>query len=152
MLKILLKGKVETVTADLVKPAHIKREPETDNIQQRQTNPEPKSMAQKPPAIARKRRTARAWSSSTTTPKSFRTGVNTNKSTNTRSSTLGVGTCLAIPLWSEVTRARLLKLPTLYKAPHSTLTLLQQIKTLHKHMSDVPSLLLPNSCSWFTWL
>ena len=29
VLKILMKGKVETVAADCVKPAHIKREPET---------------------------------------------------------------------------------------------------------------------------
>ena len=94
VIKIPMKGKVETVTVDLVKPAHFEREPETGNTTQRQTNPKPKSTAPKSAAIARKPRMNRARSSSSNTPKSFRTGVNTNMSTKTRSLTLRVDTSL----------------------------------------------------------
>ena len=112
-------GKFETDTVDHVKPVYFEREPETGNTTQRQTNPKPKYTTQKPAAIACKPQTARARTSSTTTPKSFRTGVNTNMSTKTRSSTLKVGTSPAIALQSDATRGRLPKPPTLYKAPHS---------------------------------
>ena len=78
VLKIQMKGKVEMVTADRVKPAHIEREPETCSTQQRQ-------MQSNNDHVARQR------SRSTTTPKSLRTRVNSDKITNTRSSTLGVG-------------------------------------------------------------
>ena len=96
MLEILMKGKVETVTADHVKPALIERKPVTDSTQQRQTNPKLKPMAQKSTAIAREPRTALAPSSSTTTLKSLGTGVNMDKSTNAQAPTLRVGTVPAI--------------------------------------------------------
>ena len=75
VIKILMKGKVETVTVDLVKPAHFEREPESGHTTPRQTNHKPKSTTPKPAAIARKPGKDQARSSSTTTPKSFRTEV-----------------------------------------------------------------------------
>ena len=100
VLKLLMKGKVEMVTANRVKPAHIELEPEICNTQQRQTQPKPISMTKKPAAIILEPRTARAR-----TPKSG-TRVNSDKSTNTRSSTLGVGTGLAIAPQSNAARTR----------------------------------------------
>ena len=118
-----MKHKVETVTVDRIKPAHLERKPEKANTTQRQTNPKPKYMIQRPAAIVRKLRTARARYSSINTPKSFRTGVNMNISTRTRPSTLGVGTSPAIALQSDATRARLPRPSTLYKAQHSRTTI-----------------------------
>ena len=106
VLKLLMKGKVEMVTANRAKPAHIELEPEICNTQQRQTQPKPICMTKKPAAITLEPRTARARSSSTTTPKSLGTRVHSDKSTNTRSSTLGVGTGLAIAPQSNAARTR----------------------------------------------
>ena len=79
MLKIPMKGKVETITADRVKPAHIEREPETCSTQKRQMQPKPISTAKKPAAIAHKPRTARVRSRCMTTQQSLKTGVNSDK-------------------------------------------------------------------------
>ena len=43
-------------------------------------------------------------------------------STQTRSSTIGIGMSPAIPLQSDATRAHLPRPPTVYKAPHSRTT------------------------------
>ena len=51
--------------------------------------------------------------------KPFRTGVDTNMSTQTLSSTLGTGMSPAIALQSDATRASLPRPPTLYKATNS---------------------------------
>ena len=79
LVKILMKGKVETVTIDRVKPVHFKRKPESDKMTQRQTKPI--STTPKPAAIARGPRRNRVRSSSTLTPQSIRTGVGMNTST-----------------------------------------------------------------------
>ena len=121
-----MKGKVETVTVDRVKPAHFEREPESGNTTQRQTNPKPKSMTSKPAAISRKPQKDRARSSSTTNSKSFRTGVDTNMSTQTRCSTHEICTSSAIALQSDVTRARLPRPPTLYKPPYFRTTIVSR--------------------------
>ena len=203
MVKILMKGKAGTVTADLVKPAHIEHEPETCSTQKRQMQSKPISMAKKPAAISRKPPTARARSRSTTTPKSLKTRGNSDKITSTLSSTLGVepGPAIAPPgpaiaPWSNTTGARLPNPPTLYKAsrtrtninsrangenvfeptrayPYICKTMLtiqkhrphgrtfeavlvlpitakqMRIKSLHKHVLDVPSTHLLDSYSWF---
>ena len=52
VFKILLKGKVETVTADCVKPSHIDREPEPGTTQKHQIQPRSLPSANKPAAIA----------------------------------------------------------------------------------------------------
>ena len=117
VIKILMKGKVETVTIDLVKPAHFEREPESGKITQRQTKLKPTTP--KPAAIARRPRRDRVRSSSTHMPQSVRTGVKTNISTQTESWMLAIGMSPAIALQSDKTRARLPRQPTPYKAPHS---------------------------------
>ena len=91
MFKIIQKGKVETVTADCVKPAHIERESETSSTQKHQMQPKPKPTAKKPAVIAGKPLTTRARSHSTITLQSLETAVNSVEITNTRSATLGVG-------------------------------------------------------------
>ena len=62
VLEILMKGKVGTVTADCVKPAHIEREPETCSSQPRQSQHKPKFTTKMPAVIAREPRVARARS------------------------------------------------------------------------------------------
>ena len=90
MLKILMKGKIETVTADRIKSAHIGREPDTSSTQKRLIQPKPISMAKKPAAIARKPRTtrARSWSMITSTL-SLMLGVGTGPAIAPRSNTTG---------------------------------------------------------------
>ena len=83
VFKILQKGKVELVTADCVKPAHIEPEPEPGITQKRQMQPKSLPTANKPAAIARKPRTARAPSRSTITPVPLKTGEKSGKTTNT---------------------------------------------------------------------
>ena len=104
-----MKGKVETVTVDRAKPAHLERESESGNIAHRQTKHQPKSP--KPATITHK--PGKERSNSTTTPESLKTGVDTNMSTETQSSTLGIGTSSAIDLKSDATRAHLPRPPTL---------------------------------------
>ena len=53
VFKVMIKGKVETVTADRVKPAHIKRKPENDRTQQHKVTLKSKPMASKPTAKTR---------------------------------------------------------------------------------------------------
>ena len=62
VLKILMK--VDMVTADRVKSAHIDHEPETCSRQKRQMQPKPISTAKTTAVITRKPRTARARSRS----------------------------------------------------------------------------------------
>ena len=113
VMKILIKGKVETVSIDRVKLVHFEREPGLSTNTKRQT--QPKTMNPKPAAITHGHRKDRLRSSSTLTPKSVRTGVEPNTSTKTKSSALIVGTSPAITLQSQ---AHLPKPPTPYKAPH----------------------------------
>ena len=108
---------METVTIDRVEPAHFERQHESGKMTQRQTKS--KSTTPKPAAIARAPRRSRVRSSSTLTPQSIRSGVETNTSTQTESSTLKIGTSPGIALQSDKTGARLPRPPTPYKAPHS---------------------------------
>ena len=109
------------VTVDRVRPAHFEGEPESGTTAQRQTKPKPKSTTPKPAAITRKPQKVRARSSGTTTLKSLKTGADTSMSTQTWSSTLGIGTSLAITLQSDATRATCLDHQH-YKAPNSRIT------------------------------
>ena len=85
MFKVMIKGKVETVTADRVKPAHIKRKPENDSTHQHKAIPKSKPTASKPRAKTREPRTAVVKACSTTTSKHSRTGVKTEKNSHARS-------------------------------------------------------------------
>ena len=80
MFKIMMKGKVETVTAGRVKPAHIERKSENDSTQQNKVTPKSKPMALKPTAKTHEPRTAVARARSTTTSKPSRTGVTKEQS------------------------------------------------------------------------
>ena len=82
-----IKSKVETVTADRVKPAHIKRKPENDSTQQHKATTKSKPTASKPTAKTREPRTSVARARSTTMWKPSRTGVTTEKNSNARSAT-----------------------------------------------------------------
>ena len=63
VMKILMKGKVEAVSVDRVKPAHFECEPETGTEIKRKT--QPKTMNSKTAEIVRGTRTDRIRSSST---------------------------------------------------------------------------------------
>ena len=65
VFKVLIKGKVETVTADRVKPAHIERTPE--NEQTRQSTAMSRTTAQWPTAKIHESQTAVVGKRSTTT-------------------------------------------------------------------------------------
>ena len=122
VIKILMKGKVETVTVDHVEPAHFEREPESGTTTRRQSKPKPKSTTPKPAAITRKPRKVRERSSSITTLKSLKMEVDKNMTIQTRSSMLGIGESPAVALHSDATRAHLPRPPTVYKALHSRTT------------------------------
>ena len=113
-MKILMKGKVETVAIDRVKPAHFECEPETGTEIKRKT--QPKTTHLKTAEIARGTRSDRKRSSSTFTPKSVKTGVELNTSTKTQSSTPKIGTNPAITLQPQAARAHLPRQPTPYPA------------------------------------
>ena len=115
VMKILLKGKVETVSIYHIKPTHFECEPETGTEIKRKM--QPKTTNSKTAGIARGTRRDRIRSSSTFTPKFVRTGVKPNMSTKTKSSRPKVGP--AITLQSPATRAHLPRQPTPYKVPHS---------------------------------
>ena len=53
VFKVMIKGKVEMVTADRVKVAHIERKPENECTRQRRATPTSKLMALKPTAKVR---------------------------------------------------------------------------------------------------
>ena len=116
--KILIKGKVHTVTTDRLKPAHIEREPESDTTKQRQTQPTlPK--AKKPAATAQKSQKIRARPSSAIAPQSDTTGARSGKTIAPRPPTAGVKKGTQIAPRSHATGARLPTVPTLYVAPHA---------------------------------
>ena len=50
VFKVMIKGKVEMVTADRAKPAHFERKRENDSIQQHKATPKSKPTASKPTA------------------------------------------------------------------------------------------------------
>ena len=54
VFKVLIKGKVETLTADLVKPAHIERTPESERTRQPKATPTLKPTALQPTASLRR--------------------------------------------------------------------------------------------------
>ena len=60
MFKILQEGKVETITADRVKPARIEHEHEPGITQKRQMQPNSLPTANKRAAVTRMPRTAQA--------------------------------------------------------------------------------------------
>ena len=69
VFKVLIKGKVETVTADHVKPAHIEGTPENERTMQPTATPTLEPTASQPTAKIHEPRTAIVGKQSTTTSK-----------------------------------------------------------------------------------
>ena len=85
VFKVMIKGKVEMVTADRVKVAHIEHKPENECTRQRRATPTSKLMASKPTAKVREPRTAVVGARSPTTSRPSRTEVYTKKNLNAQS-------------------------------------------------------------------
>ena len=118
-MKILIKGKVETVSIDQVKPAHFECEPDHETCREIKGKTQPNTMHSKTAEITRGTRRDQKRSSSTFTSKSVRTGVEPHPGTKTQSSMPSIGTSLAITLQSQATRANSSRQPKPYIVPHS---------------------------------
>ena len=89
VFKVLIKGKVETVTADRVKPAHIERTPE--NEQTRQSTAMSKTTVKRPMAKIHEPQMAVVGKRSTTTSMPFEAGVRTKQNWNRQSTAKNKG-------------------------------------------------------------
>ena len=114
-MKILIKGKVETVSLDRVKPAHFECEPATGTATQCKT--QSKMTNSKTTEIVRGSRKDQNRSSSTLTQKSDRTRVQSKTNTQTQSAAAKIGKNLATQ--HQAHRVNLPKQFTPYVAPHS---------------------------------
>ena len=85
VFKVIIKGKVETMTADRVQPAHIECKPENNYTEQHRATPMSKPTASKPPAKISVPRTAVLRARTTTTPKPSKTGVDMKTNLHARS-------------------------------------------------------------------
>ena len=111
-MKILMKGKVETVSLDQVKPVHFEYEPETSTVTQCKT--QPKTTNSKTTEIVRGILKDQIKPSSALTQNSDRMRV---KSTaNTQTAAVKIGKNLATTPQHQAHR---LNLPKPYVAPHS---------------------------------
>ena len=113
-MKILIKGKVETVSLDRVKPAHFECVPATGTNTQRTAQPQKTSS--KTTGITRGNPQDTLRPSSMHTQRSKRTSV---KPTTTQSTATKIGTNLATAPQQNAKRVKLLKQFKLYVAPHS---------------------------------
>ena len=93
-MKILIKGKVETVSVNRVNPAHFECEPETGTVTKRKM--QSKTTNSKTTGIVRRTRKDQTRSSSTLTQKSDRTKVKSKTNTQTQSAATNIGKSLAI--------------------------------------------------------
>ena len=116
-MKILIKGKVETVSLDRVKPAHFEWEPETGTATQRKT--QTKTTNLKTTEIVRVIPKDQIKSSSrpTLTQNSDWTRVKSTANTQTQSAAVKIGKNLATQ--HQAHRVNLPKQFTPYVAPHS---------------------------------
>ena len=117
VMKILIKGKVETVSVDRVKPAHFECEPETGTAAKRKT--QSKTTNSKATGIVRGTRKDQVKSSSTLTQKSDRTRVKLTKNTQTQSAAIKIGKSSATTPQHQAHRVNLPRQLTPYVAPHS---------------------------------
>ena len=114
VMKIPIKGKVETVSLDRVKPAHFECEPATGTITQRTTRS--KRTSSKTTGMVRRNSQDPLTPSSTHTQKSNRTSV---KQTTTKSKATKHGTNLATAPQQKAIRVKLPNKFEPYVAPHS---------------------------------
>ena len=113
-MKILIKGKVETVSLDRVQPAHFECEPATGSITQ-STTPS-KRTSSKTTGIVKRNSQDPLTPSSTHTQRSNRTSV---KPTTTKSKATKHGTTLATTPQPKAIRVKLPNKFKHYVAPHS---------------------------------
>ena len=116
VMKILIKGKVETVSLDRVKPAHFECEPVTGTTTQRRPTTQPQKTSLKITGINRGNPQDPLRPSSTHTQRSNRTSV---KPTATQSTATKIGTNLATATQQKGNRVKLPKQFKPYVAPHS---------------------------------
>ena len=104
--EVMMKGKVETVTAEHVKRAHIERKPENDSTQQHKATLKSKPMASNPTAKTCMPRIAVVRARSTTTSKPFSTWVNKGNNLHAWSATQTNEEVPAIAQRSDTTEAQ----------------------------------------------
>ena len=109
VMKIIIKGKVETVSLDRVKPAHFDSEPETGTEKQRKTQNNTKNS----------KNTTTVRRAPPLKQNSDRKRAEQKAKTQTRSDAVQNGTNLATTSQNNANRVNLPKQFTLYVAPHS---------------------------------
>ena len=114
-MKILIKGKVETVSFDRIKPAHFECEPATGTTTQHKM--QSKTTNSKTTEIVRGSRKDKIRSSSTLTQKSDKTRVKLKTNTQTQSAAAKIGKNMATQ--HQAHRVNLPKQFAPYVAPHS---------------------------------
>ena len=117
VFKVLIEGKVEMVTADRVKPAHIERTPE--NEQTRQSTAILKPTALQPTAQIHEPQTAVVGKRSTTTSMLSKVGVCTKQNLNAQSTAKTKATVPEVNEQGEKSEEQSKTKVTLYKAPHA---------------------------------
>ena len=115
----MIKDKVETVTADRVKPANIEHKPANECTRQCRATPTSNPTASKPTAKVREPRMALVGARSPTMSKPPRTKVYTKKNSNARSTIQTKETVPAVKQRCDATEEQSHKRPTLYRAPHA---------------------------------
>ena len=116
VFKVLIKGKVETVTADRVKPAHIERTPEDE--QTRQSTAMSKTTAIRPMAKILEPQTAMVGKRSTATSTPSESGACTKQTLNGQSTVKTKATDPEVSRRIEKPGEQLNTKATSYKAPH----------------------------------
>ena len=117
VFKVLIEGKVEMVTADRVKPAHIERTPK--NEQTRQSTAISKPTALQPTAKIHEPQTAVVGNRSTTTSMLSKAGVCTKQNLNAQSTAKTKATVPEVNEQGEKSEEQSKTKVTLYKAPHA---------------------------------
>ena len=117
VMKILIKGKVETVSLDRVNPAHFECELETGTATQRKT--QPKTTNSKTTEIVSGIPKDQIKSTSTLTQNSDRTRVKSTAHKQTQSAATKIGKNLATTPQHQAHRENLPKQFTPYVAPYS---------------------------------
>ena len=116
-MKILMKGKVETVSLDRAKSAHFECESETGTTTKRKT--QLKTTNSKTTEIVQGTRKYQTRSSSTLTKRSDRTRVKSKTNAQTQSAATKIGKSLVITPQHQALRVNLPRQLPPYVAPHS---------------------------------
>ena len=118
VFKVLIKGKVDMVTADRVKPAPIERMPENEQPRKLTATAISKSTALQPTAKIHEPRTAVVGKRSTTTSLPSKAGVCSKQNLNAHSTAKTKETVSEVNQRGEKAEEQSNTKATLYKAPH----------------------------------